>query len=88
MNIMIDETYGISSDTHNYILFSRSIAKSGKRQGENVDKAIAYCSTPASALKKYCDLKLRESDCSSFKEVIEEIKKLNAHIDKILEEVA
>lgn len=67
MRIMIDDTYGVGSDAHNFTLFKTGVTKTGKDKEE----VIAYCSSPQSVLKKYIEMRTRQSDCTTFKEFIE-----------------
>jgi len=73
MNIEIGN-HVITSDPYNIIISKKYTAKKGKKAGEKVVTPIAYAPTIELAVKKLVNIKVRESDATTLRELADEIK--------------
>jgi hypothetical protein len=83
LNIPIDDKYVVTSDERNLILNIRKIVKNGKAAGEERLCAVSYHGNITSLFDNYLKVRLLESDCESFREVVgavAEVKKIVADI--------
>lgn len=82
----IDDDYYIDSDSYQYLLQKKTIAKSGKHAGDEVYTTEKYCGTISETLDQYTQIKLREKlkECDEIGEIKEHIKNLKDYIKIIL----
>ena len=81
-NIKIDDKMSIISDPNQYIL--RELKGLSEKGGTENYETIGYFPTVASALKDYVEVTLRESDCTSIKQLIELHEQLEKKIDELI----
>jgi hypothetical protein len=97
MNIQVNETYRITSDSHNYIVNeSRMVdpTKSpnwAKREAEGADPTpkakyfeVSYHGTLEGALKSIIDRQLKTSDATNIRELLDYLRKFKAEMDAVL----
>lgn len=82
INIKINDKISVISDANQWIL--REFKGLTEKDNTEMYETLGYFSTMASALKDYVEVSLRESDCTSIKELIELHKKLKDEIDKLI----
>lgn len=83
MNIQIDDKYLITSDRLNVILNERKVHKTGKDAGVEYCEEISYHPNLASALNKYINLVIAESDCETVKELMAKLDDIKDVISSI-----
>ena len=81
-NIQIDDKKSIISDSNQWIL--REFKGLSSTDGTENYETIGYFPTVASALKDYVEVTLRESDCTSIKQLIELHEQLGKKIDELI----
>lgn len=86
MEIKLNDEYRITADDKQYILNKVSVFKEGKNIGKENLVAVSYHTTLESLLKNWCRIDLRQSDCSSFKEVIAYMMQQNKFIEGLINE--
>lgn len=79
--IVIDEDYRIEVDAMNTILKYEKVRYDDKKGKDVTSKDQWYYQNVRQALKKYCDLKIGESD--SIEGVITKIEKLYTKVDSL-----
>lgn len=84
INIHLDDKYTLTSDSMNYIIEETKVIQSGDRKGETYKTVYGYYSTIEAALKGFKQLKIRTSDATSIKELLEICKEIDKKIEKIL----
>lgn len=84
MEIKLNNDYRITADDKQYILNKVTVFKEGKKKGEENVVAVSYHTTLESLLKKWCEIDLRQSDCTSFKEVIQYMTQQNEFIEGLI----
>ena len=82
VNIQIDDKMSVTSDANQYIL--REFKGLSEKDGTENYETIGYFPTVASALKDYVEVTLRESDCTSIKQLIELHEQLEKKIDELI----
>ena len=82
VNIQIDDKMSVISDANQYIL--REFKGLSEKDGTENYETIGYFPTVASALKDYVEVTLRESDCTSVKQLIELHEQLEKKIDELI----
>ena len=82
VNIQIDDKISVISDANQYILREFK-GLSEKDDVENYE-TIGYFPTLKSALKDYIEVTLKESDCTSIKQLIELHEQLEKKIDELI----
>lgn len=83
LNITLTEDFLITSDSYNFILNEvRICGTESKNPGERYNRIIGYYPTLIDLLKAFLQINIRESNSTSLKEVIEEIRK----VEKIIED--
>ena len=82
VNIQIDDKMSIISDANQYIL--REFKGLSEKDGTENYETIGYFPTVASALKDYVEVTLRESNCTSIKQLIELHEQLEKKIDELI----
>ncbi len=82
----IDDDYFIDSDSYQYLLQKKSVAKSGKQKGQEVYTTVKYCGTITQALDQYTQIILKEKlkECKEIEEIKTHIKNLKEYIKIIL----
>ena len=84
LNIKLDENIGIEADTHQYIL--KQYTGKLDKEGKEVANILGYHPTINSAFKNYIAHAIKNSDCTSIKEVIELYNNLEQKIDSLVKE--
>lgn len=86
MKIEINDKYRVQSDTMQIMLVQKSkVTKEGSKTfGEESTKTIGYYHTMPQALKGLVDQEILESDATSFKELVEEVRQLKAEIAALI----
>ncbi len=82
VNIQIDDKTSVISDANQYIL--REFKGLSEKDGTENYETIGYFPTVASALKDYVEVTLRESNCTSIKQLIELHEQLEKKIDELI----
>ena len=82
VNIQIDDKMSVISDANQYIL--REFKGLSEKDGIENYETIGYFPTVASALKDYVEVTLRESSCTSIKQLIELHEQLEKKIDELI----
>ena len=82
VNIQINDKMSVISDANQYIL--REFKGLSEKDGTENYETIGYFPTVASALKDYVEVTLRESNCTSIKQLIELHGQLEKKIDEII----
>ena len=82
VNIQIDDKISVISDANQYIL--REFKGLSEKDGTENYETIGYFPTVASALKDYVKVTLRESNCTSIKQLIELHEQLEKKIDELI----
>ena len=84
--IDINDKYRITSDTMQVMLIQKSkVTKEGSRNlGAESTKIIGFYHTIPQAFKGLVDQELLESNATSFKEVVEEIRQLKKELTEML----
>lgn len=82
VNIQIDDKMNVISDANQYIL--REFKGLSEKDGTENYETIGYFPTVASALKDYVEVTLRESNCTSIKQLIELHEQLEKKIDELI----
>ena len=82
VNIQIDDKMSVISDANQYIL--REFKGLSEKDGTENYETIGYFPTVASALKDYVEVTLRESNCTSIKQLIELHEQLEKKIDELI----
>ena len=82
VNIQIDDKMSVISDANQYIL--REFKGLSEKDSTENYETIGYFSTMASALKDYVEVTLRESNCTSIKQLIELHEQLEKKIDELI----
>ena len=82
VNIQIDDKISVTSDANQYIL--REFKGLSEKDGIENYETIGYFPTVASALKDYVEVTLRESSCTSIKQLIELHEQLEKKIDELI----
>lgn len=82
INIQIDDKISVISDANQYIL--REFKGLSEKDGTENYETIGYFPTVASALKDYIEVTLKESDCTSIKQLIELHEQLEKKIDELI----
>ena len=82
VNIQIDDKMSVISDANQYIL--REFKGLSEKDGIENYETIGYFPTVASALKDYVEVTLRESNCTSIKQLIELHEQLEKKIDELI----
>lgn len=83
----IDRSYYIDSDSYQYLLQRKSVARSGKNKGEEVYTTVSYHSTVKDVLNKYKEIRTREGrkECKDIKELRQLIIDLDNKIDVLFD---
>ena len=85
INIKLDEKMSIVSDSNQYILRQYKGMVNDKEGNEKESfEAIGYFPTMRGALNDYIENSIRESNCTTIKELIELNSKLEAKIDNLI----
>ena len=79
--IVIDEYYRIEIDAMNTMLKYEKVRYDEKKGKEVTSRDVWYYQSAKQALKKYCDLKIGDSD--SIEEVISKIEELHTKVDSL-----
>jgi hypothetical protein len=96
VNINIDGDYKLVSDTYGWILKTKKIVGEKRKNGEetkpeNIGKErwndVGYYSTLNNLFNAYTSIKARQSDATSFQELMDVIKEIQTIIDKISTEL-
>ena len=82
VNIQIDDKMSVISDANQYIL--REFKGLSEKDGTENYETIGYFPTVESALKDYVEVTLRESNCTSIKQLIELHEQLKKKIDELI----
>ena len=82
VNIQINDKMSVISDVNQYIL--REFKGLSEKDGTENYETIGYFPTVASALKDYVEVTLRESNCTSIKQLIELHEQLEKKIDELI----
>ena len=82
VNIQINDKISVISDANQYIL--REFKGLSEKDGTENYETIGYYSTLKSALKDYVEVTLRESNCTSIKQLIELHEQLEKKIDELI----
>ena len=82
VNIQINDKMSVISDANQYIL--REFKGLSEKDGTENHETIGYFPTVASALKDYVEVTLRESSCTSIKQLIELHEQLEKKIDELI----
>ena len=82
VNIQIDHKISVISDANQYIL--REFKGLSEKDGVENYETIGYFPTLKSALKDYIEVTLKESDCTSIKQLIELHEQLEKKIDELI----
>ena len=82
VNIQIDDKMSVISDANQYIL--REFKGLSEKDNTENYETIGYFPTVASALKDYVEVTLRESSCTSVKQLIELHEQLEKKIDELI----
>lgn len=85
MHIEVDK-YVITSDPYNIILNEKKTAQKGRTKGEIYLFPIAYYQTVEDCIEGIVDHGIKNSEATSFKELIIEIKKLKKILEKKIKE--
>lgn len=82
----IDDDYYIDSDSYQYLLQRKSVAKSGKQKGKEVYTTVKYCGTITETLDQYTQIRLKEKikECEEIGEIKTHIKNLKDYIKIVL----
>lgn len=72
--------YSITSDPMCIILNEKKVIKSGENKGKEYFSPIGYYSTVENCMDALLQFKIRESDATSFKELVDEVKKISKFI--------
>ena len=81
-NIQINDKTSVISDANQYML--REFKGLSEKDGTENYETIGYFPTVASALKDYVEVTLRESNCTSIKQLIELHEQLEKKIDELI----
>lgn len=84
LEIQLDDTHSLVSDSMNYVLQRRGIVKEGKNKGNETFTPIGYFSTIENALKAYKQTLIRKADITTINELLIAIKTIDKHIEDIL----
>ena len=88
--VYLDEDTRINSDVYQYILEKRSIAKSGKNEGQEIQTSESFHPNISSLLESILKKKLfgvvKKKDMHSLEEFIEALNKEIKKFDKIIKE--
>ena len=81
-NIQIDDKKSVISDSNQWIL--REFKGLSEKDGTENYETIGYYSNLKSVLKDYVEVTLRESNCTSIKQLIELHEQLEKKIDELI----
>ena len=81
-NIQIDDKKSVISDSNQWIL--REFKGLSEKDGTENYETIGYYSNLKSVLKDYVEVTLRESSCTSIKQLIELHEQLEKKIDELI----
>ncbi|MEM5816504.1 MAG: DUF5405 family protein [Desulfitobacterium hafniense] len=84
MRIDINEKYCITSDEYQYILNTKFVSNGKKTKGQEELKAVAYCSDLNHCLKELVKRQIRESDCTSLRDVVKRIEEIRSEINRTI----
>lgn len=82
MRIDINEKYCITSDEYQYILNIKFVRNGKKTEGQEELKVVAYCSDLNHCLKELVRRQIRESDCTSLRDVVRRIEEIKSEINR------
>ncbi len=85
MNIHVGK-YVITSDSLNIILNERKVVKDGKRKGEEYLVPIGYYGTIEGCMEALLRYKVRKSQATSIKGLIEDVNEISKFIKKQFKE--
>lgn len=80
MEININKDWRITSDSMNYVLQNRKVAKTGKKKGEDVWNNEAYAGHLDGVLRAYLHQRQRESDAKDLKDLVDLIKEIEKEL--------
>lgn len=88
--IKLDDRFFLDADDRNIIVLELKIYEDGKKKGEEYKDAIAYCSTPKSAINYIYRKLVREKIgnkklIQTFTEYEKEAAKIEKTVEKMLE---
>lgn len=88
--IKLDDRFFLDADDRNIIVLELKVYEDGKKKGEEYKDAIAYCSTPKSAINYIYRKLVREKISNkkliqTFTEYEKEAAKIEKTIEKMLE---
>lgn len=88
--IKLDDRFFLDADDKNIIVLESKIYEGGKKKGEEYKDAIAYCSTPRSAIDYIYRKLVREkisnkTTLQTFAEYEKEASKIEKIVEKMLE---
>lgn len=84
INIQLDKTVWLESDSNQYILKDYKDRMDSK--GNQVYVNLGYYGTINGALKGYLNFTVRTSECRSIKELIALYERLEKHVDNLVRE--
>lgn len=80
LEIRLHDDYRITTDKYQYVLQERRIVKEGKAAGEEAWDIIGYYSKLEHALERFVDIRVKSSDLTSIKELIDLQRKLRKEV--------
>ena len=81
MNIDLVDNYVLTSDPHNFILNERLTTQEGKNKGKQYLSVVGFYPTIAQALRGLVTKKLRNSDLTSAKDLLQAHTELTERIE-------
>lgn len=87
MLIKLDDVYYLGSDERNYIIKKKNITQSGVNAGKEYFTDIAFALSLEHLLNIYLNLCVKQSDATSFSELVADILEIKKHINLILQDI-
>lgn len=82
--VVLDDDYRIAKDAHQYLLQEKKMGLTGKSKDKEIWKSLTYHGSVASALKKYMNIQIGNSNIGSINDLLHRIREIEKHIDKVL----
>lgn len=82
--VVLDDDYRIAKDAHQYLLQEKRTGLEGKSKGKEIWTVASYHGSVASALKKYKEIQIGNSNITTIDELLHRINQIDKHIDKVL----
>lgn len=84
MQLKINDDWAIKTDEHNYVIQSRSVAKTGKHVGEESWSNASYHGSMESALRELVRLDIRKADLVDLRSIVGRVDELDRSIARAL----